>query len=130
MRSSLAWLRSTYAEPEGRAAPAYGLVSAIGVAAPLLAGVLTGHTAMSVLVALGAFYVALAAPGGPYGARARALLVTVAVVTVFTWLGGSLSGHPWLAVAGVAPLGTPAPLLPGVGAAPPLRPPPPPHRPP
>src|ERR1044072_6977809 len=101
MRSSLAWLRATYAESEGEAAPIYGTVVAVGGTTPLLVGVLTGHAAESVLVALGAFYVALAAPGGPYGARARALLVAVAVVTVFTWLGGVLSGHPWLPVGGV-----------------------------
>ena len=115
MRSSLAWLRSTYAESEGQAAPAYGLVSAIGVATPLLAGVATGHAPESVLVALGAFYVAIAAPGGPYGARARALLVAVAVVTVFTWLGGVLNGHPWLAVATVPAVAALALLLPWMG---------------
>jgi uncharacterized membrane protein YccC len=116
MRSSFAWLRATYAESEGQAAPVYGTVTAVGVTAPLLVGLLTGHAAESVLVALGAFYVALAAPGGPYGARARALLVAVAVVTVFTWLGGSLSGHPWLAVAAVPVVATLASLLPWMGA--------------
>lgn len=64
MRSSFASLRATYAESEGPAAPVYGTVAAVGVAAPLLVGVLTGHAAESVLVALGAFYVALAAPAG------------------------------------------------------------------
>ena len=116
MRWSLAWLRSAYAESEGQAAPAYGIVTAAGVTAPLVVGVLTGHAAETVLVALGAFYVALAAPSGPYGARARALLVAVAVVTVFTWLGGTLSGHPWLAVAAVPVVATLASLLPWMGA--------------
>jgi uncharacterized membrane protein YccC len=116
MRSSLAWLRSTYAESEGQPAPVYGAVTAVGVATPLVAGVLTGHAAESVLVALGAFYVAIAAPSGPYGARARALLMAIAVVTVFTWLGGVLSGHPWLAVATVPAVATLASLLPWMGA--------------
>jgi uncharacterized membrane protein YccC len=98
-----AWLRETYAASEGEPAPLYGVSAAIGVGAPLLIGSLTGHVAESVLVALGAFYVALAAPAGPYGARARALLTAVAVVTAFTWFGGLLSGHPWLAVA-IVPL--------------------------
>jgi uncharacterized membrane protein YccC len=115
MRSSLAWLRATYAESEGEAAPVYGTVTAIGVTTPLLVGLLTGHAAASVLVALGAFYVAMAAPSGPYGARARALLVAVAVVTVFTWLGGMLSGHPWLAVAAVPIVATFASLMPWMG---------------
>lgn len=116
MRSSLAWLHATYAEPEGEIAPFFGVTTAVGVAAPLLAGLLTGHAAESVLVALGAFYVALAAPGGPYGARARALFGAVAVVTVFTWLGGLLSGHPWLVVATIPVLATLASLLPWLGA--------------
>jgi uncharacterized membrane protein YccC len=116
MRSFLAWLRTTYAESEGRPAPVYGAVAAVGVTAPLVAGLLTGHAAESVLVALGAFYVSIAAPSGPYGARARALLVAVVVVTVFTWLGGVLSGHPWLAVAAVPVVATLASVLPWMGA--------------
>ncbi|MDN3354560.1 FUSC family protein [Actinomadura sp. DC4] len=115
MRSSLAWLHATYAESEGETAPIYGTVTAFGVATPLVVGLLTGHTAASVLVALGAFYVALAAPSGPYGARARALLTAVAVVTVFTWLGGLLSGHPWLAIAAVPVVATFASLMPWMG---------------
>src|SRR4051812_29974853 len=98
LRSSLAWLRERYAESEGRAAPAYGVVAAVGIAVPLLVGTLTGHAADGGLAALGAFYVANTAPQGPYGARVRALLGAVVVVTVFTWLGGALSGHGWLAV--------------------------------
>jgi uncharacterized membrane protein YccC len=116
MRSSLAWLRSTYAESEGHAAPVYGTAAAIGVTVPLLVGLLTGHAAESVLVALGAFYVSISAPSGPYGARARALLLAVTVVTVFTWLGGVLSGHPWLAVVIVPVVATLASVLPWMGA--------------
>jgi uncharacterized membrane protein YccC len=116
MRASFAWLRQTYAESEGQVAPVYGAVVAVGVTVPLLVGLLTGHAAESVLAALGAFYVALAAPAGPYGARARALLVAVSVVTVFTWLGGVLSGHPWLAVAVVPIVATLASMLPWMGA--------------
>jgi uncharacterized membrane protein YccC len=116
MRAALAWLRDTYSESEGQPAPVYGAVTAVGVVVPLLVGLLTGHAAESVLTALGAFYVALAAPGGPYGARARALFVAVAVVTVFTWLGGLVSGHPWIAVAVVPVVATLASMLPWMGA--------------
>src|SRR3569833_3029351 len=116
MRVSFGWLRDTYAESEGSPAPVYGTVAAVGSVTPLLAGLLTGHAAESVLVALGAFYVFLAAPAGPYGARARALLIAVAVVTVFTWLGGAVSGHPWLAVAVVPVVATLATKMPWMGA--------------
>ncbi|GAB2802393.1 hypothetical protein GCM10027176_03660 [Actinoallomurus bryophytorum] len=95
---------------EGRAAPFYGLATAVGVTTPLVIGVFTGHAADSVPAGLGAFYVAFAGPKGPYGARARAMLATVAVVTVFTWFGGLLNGHPWLATVIV-------PVVAAVGAA-------------
>jgi uncharacterized membrane protein YccC len=97
VRSWLARLREGFAASEGRAAPFHGLATGVGVTTPLVIGVLTGHAADSVPAGLGAFYVAFAGPKGPYGARARAMLATVAVVTVFTWFGGLLNGHPWLA---------------------------------
>jgi uncharacterized membrane protein YccC len=107
-------LREIYASSGERAAPAYGVVTAVGVTAPLVVGVLTGHAGRSGLVALGAFYVAFAGPKGPYGARARSMLGAVVTVTVFTWLGGSLSGDRWLApavVPFVAALGAAVPWL-------------------
>jgi uncharacterized membrane protein YccC len=109
VRSSLAWLREMYAASEGRVAPVYGLATAVGVTTPLVIGMLTGRAGESVLVGLGAFYVAFAGPTGPYGARARSMLAAVAVVTVFTWFGGLLSGEPWLATAVV-------PVVAAVGA--------------
>ncbi|GLY92386.1 FUSC family protein [Actinoallomurus iriomotensis] len=93
----MSWLRRMFAESEGRAAPFYGLATGVGVATPLAVGTLTGHAADSVPAGLGAFYVAFAGPRGPYGARARSMLVAVAVVTVFTWFGGLLAGRPVLA---------------------------------
>jgi uncharacterized membrane protein YccC len=110
VRSSLAWLREMFAKSGGRAAPVYGLVTAAGVCAPLVVGLLTGHVAESQLVALGAFYVGLAAPQGPYGTRARSMLTVVAVITLFSWFGGLLSGNPWLAAAVV-------PVVAALGAA-------------
>ncbi|MCW2860122.1 MAG: hypothetical protein JWP48_1830 [Actinoallomurus sp.] len=104
------WLREMYAASEGRAAPLYGLVTAVGVTTPLVIGVLTGHAAESVLVGLGVFYVASAGPTGPYGARARSMLTAVAVITVFTWFGGLFSGDPWLATAII-------PVVAAIGAA-------------
>jgi FUSC-like inner membrane protein yccS len=102
--------REMYVASEGRAAPLYGLMTAVGVTTPLIIGVLTGHAAESVLVGLGAFYVASAGPTGPYGARARSMLAAVAVVTVFTWFGGLFSGEPWLATAII-------PVVAAIGAA-------------
>lgn len=108
-------LRETVAEVEGRATPVYGLVTAVGVALPLVVGAVSGHAAQGGLVALGAFYVAFTAPNGPYGARARSLLTAVVVVTAFTWLGGLLSGEEWWAVAVVPVIAAFGAVLPWVG---------------
>lgn len=110
MRPSPSRLTDLYAELEGRPAPVFGLVAAFSVTTPIVVGVLTGHASESVLVSLGAFFVAIGGPEGPYGARARSMLVAVGVVGVFTWFGGLLSGHPWAAVAVV-------PVVAALGAA-------------
>ncbi|GLY73841.1 FUSC family protein [Actinoallomurus iriomotensis] len=112
--SSLLWLRRAFATFEGGAAPVYGLVTAAGVCVPLVAGLITGRVAESQLVALGAFYVGVIAPQGRQGARARSMIIRVAVVTLFSWLGGLVSGHDWLMVvvtSAVAALGAAIPEL-------------------
>jgi uncharacterized membrane protein YccC len=112
--SSLLWLRRAFATFEGGAAPVYGLVTAAGVCVPLVAGLVTGRVAESQLVALGAFYVGVIAPQGPEGARARSMIIRVAVVTLFSWLGGLVSSHDWLMVvvtSAVAAFGAAIPEL-------------------
>ncbi|MEW2356521.1 FUSC family protein [Spirillospora sp. NPDC029432] len=103
-------LREAYAPVEGRVAPFYGLAAALAVAIPLLTGSLTGHEPQASIIALGAYLVALRAPEGPYGARARNLASAVLIITLGAMLGGNLSGHDWLAVAVV-------PLIVGLGNA-------------
>ncbi|MCO5994930.1 FUSC family protein [Actinoallomurus rhizosphaericola] len=115
MRSSLAWLRETYAESEGRASPMYGVVASVGIATPLVIGTVTGHPAQGGVAALGAFFVVNTTPQGPYGARARALLAAVLVVTGFSMLGGLLAGHPTLAVAVVPVVAAVAAAVPWLG---------------
>jgi uncharacterized membrane protein YccC len=90
-------------------------VTATAICVPLVVGLLTGRTAESQLVALGAFYVALATPRGPYGARARSMLTMVAVVTVFTWIGGAVSGHPWLSMVVVSAVSALSAAIPWLG---------------
>lgn len=112
--SSLLWLRRAFATFEGGAAPVYGLVTAAGVCVPLVAGLITGRVAESQLVALGAFYVGVIAPQGSQGARARSMIIRVTVVTLFSWLGGLVSGHHWLMVvvtSAIAALGAAIPEL-------------------
>ncbi|GAA4632780.1 hypothetical protein GCM10023196_067670 [Actinoallomurus vinaceus] len=115
MRSSLAWLRETYAESEGRPSGVYGAVASIGIATPLVIGTVTGHPAQGGLAALGAFFVVNTTPQGPYGARARALLAAVLVVTGTTMFGGLLAGHGWLAVAVVPVVAALAVAVPWLG---------------
>ncbi|WP_067483872.1 FUSC family protein [Actinomadura hibisca] len=96
--------REAYARIDGRAAPFYGLASALALAVPLVAGALTGRAAQGAMIALGAYLVALRAPEGPYGARARNLAGAVLVVTVGATVGGHLAGHAWLTVLVVPPI--------------------------
>ena len=74
--------RSAYAQINGQSAPFYGLAAALAMAIPLLAGSLTGRAAQGSMIALGAYLVALRAPEGPYGNRARDLASGVLMVAV------------------------------------------------
>ena len=96
--------REVYARVEGEAAPFYGLAASLAMTLPLLVGSLTGHPAQGGFAALGAYLVALRAPEGPYGARARNLAAAVLVIGVGATIGGNLSGHGWPAVLAVPPI--------------------------
>ncbi len=115
MRSSHRALWKGLAESRGRISPVYGAVMAVGIGVPLIVGLVTGRVGEGQLVALGAFYVGVGAPQGPYGSRLRAMLTAVAVVTVCTWLGGALSGHPWPAVIVVSIMAALGVAIPWVG---------------
>ncbi|MDL4773341.1 FUSC family protein [Actinomadura xylanilytica] len=108
--------REAYAQINGRAAPFYGLTAALAMAVPLLAGALTGYAPEGSMVALGAYLVALRAPEGPYGARARDLAGAVLMVALGATVGSVLSGHAWLAVAVVPPLIALGVALPDIGS--------------
>ncbi|GLZ08504.1 hypothetical protein Acsp03_59700 [Actinomadura sp. NBRC 104412] len=96
--------RSSYARIEGQVAPYYGLSSSLAIALPLLVGALTGNGDAGSVFSLGAFLVALRAPEGPYGARARNLASAILVVGIGSLIGGLLSGHPWLTAMIVPPI--------------------------
>lgn len=116
MGRALAWLGETHGAVEGHAAPAFGLVAAVGVTAPLIVGAITGRVPDGVLVALGAFYVAFTTSEGPYGARARSLLLTTGVVGAGTLFGELMGGHPWEAVAVVPVVAATGAAVPWIGA--------------
>lgn len=97
-------LRGAYVQAHGRAAPLYGAAAAVAMTVPLLFGAVTGHGVQGSMVALGAYLVALRAPEGPYGARARNLAVGVLVVAIGSAVGGLLAERAWLPVAVVPPL--------------------------
>lgn len=84
------------------AAPFYGLAAALGIGAPLLAGLVAGRLDQATLAGIGAFLLAFTAPTGPYGARARSLGTSVAVIAIGGALGGLLAGHRWAVVAAIA----------------------------
>ncbi|MFS2294946.1 MAG: hypothetical protein FWJ90_19995, partial [Actinomadura sp.] len=97
-------VRGAYVQAHGRAAPIYGTAAAVAMTVPLLLGAMTGHAVQGSMAALGAYLVALRAPEGPYGARARDLAIGIFVVAVGSAVGGLLSEHPWLPVIVVPPL--------------------------
>ncbi|MDP9847362.1 FUSC family protein [Streptosporangium lutulentum] len=83
----------------GRPAWGYGLICALGICLPLLVGVLSGRIHEGAAMALGGYLAVFGdAPGLPYGARARKLLLATAVVTLGVGLGGLIQFHPWPAV--------------------------------
>ncbi|WP_242883247.1 FUSC family protein [Actinomadura litoris] len=108
--------RDAYAQVEGQITPFYGLAAALAMAVPLLAGSLTGRAAEGSVIALGAYLVALRAPEGPYGARARDLAGGVVMVAVGAGVGGALSGHLWPTVIVVPPLIALGVAVPRIGA--------------
>ncbi|GAA3109040.1 FUSC family protein [Streptosporangium carneum] len=98
MRRVAGTLRGDFAVA-GRPAWGYGLLCALGVCLPLLAGVVGGHVREGVAAALGGYLTVFGdAPGLPYGERARKLLVTTLMATLGTGLGQLLQPWPWLAV--------------------------------
>ncbi|QXJ23166.1 FUSC family protein [Actinomadura graeca] len=108
--------REAYAQINGQTAPYYGLAAAIAIAVPLLAGSVSGHAAQGSMTALGAYLVALRAPEGPYGARARDLAVGVLMVAIGAGVGGVLAGHTWPTVIVVPPLIALGVAVPRIGA--------------
>ncbi|MEV8636111.1 FUSC family protein [Streptosporangium sp. NPDC051023] len=77
----------------------YGLLCALGICLPLVAGVVTGHVREGAVMALGGYLTVFGdAPGLPYGERARKLLLTAFMVTLGTGLGQLIQPWPWLAV--------------------------------
>jgi uncharacterized membrane protein YccC len=108
--------RSAYAQINGQWAPFYGLAAGLAVAIPLLAGALTGRAAQGSMIALGAYLVALRAPEGPYGNRARDLASGVLMVAIGSAVGGLLSGHTWPAVIVVPPLIAVGVAVPRIGS--------------
>ncbi|WP_433465233.1 FUSC family protein [Spirillospora sp. CA-128828] len=109
-------VRAAYAKVHGQAAPFYGVAAAVAMAVPMLVGALSGHAAQGSMIALGAYLVALRAPEGPYGARARDLTAGVVIVAVGAGVGGLLSGHLWPTVIVVPPLVALGVAVPRIGA--------------
>jgi hypothetical protein len=96
-------VRESWEAIRERAALDYGLTAAIGVGLPLIVGALAGAAADGVLVGLGAYFVAISVPDGPYGQPAWRLWATLGVIAASIGLGSVLAGHLWLAVC-VVPL--------------------------
>jgi len=77
---------------------AFGARCAIGVALPLVAGLLTDHPLYGVSAAIGALPVGFASRQGVYRSRAAAALMTAAGVAVSAFVGAICGGTAWAAV--------------------------------
>jgi uncharacterized membrane protein YccC len=77
---------------------AFGARCAIGVALPLVAGLLTDHPLYGVSAAIGALPVGFASRQGVYRSRASAALMTAAGVAVSAFVGAICGGTAWAAV--------------------------------
>lgn len=73
--------------------------NAIGVAAPLIAGAITGQLGPAVTVATGALNVAFSDGYEPYIVRARRMLAASVLVALGVSIGALVGGNTWLAVA-------------------------------
>jgi uncharacterized membrane protein YccC len=73
--------------------PWLALRCAIGVAAPLIAGAITGRVADALAVAMGAFNVSFSDSHEPYPRRARRMLATSVLVAIAVSIGESIGGH-------------------------------------
>lgn len=74
----------------------------IGVSVPLFWGAIVGHPAWGVLACLGALYAGFHSFRGIYVSRIRRMLVTTSIMTVMTFFGSLVSGHPVAATIVVA----------------------------
>ncbi|MFC4052070.1 FUSC family protein [Actinomadura syzygii] len=81
-----------------QATPFHGVAAGLGVGLPLLLGLLSGRPDRGTLAAIGAYLIAVAAPTGPYAARARSMAEFIVVVAVGGGLGGLLAPFPWAVV--------------------------------
>ncbi|WP_214103289.1 FUSC family protein [Acrocarpospora catenulata] len=86
-----------------RLAMGYGLVAALGVTIPLVAGVGFGHPVLGGIVALGAWLVAVRANIDPPGVRVEYMLVGVLSLAFGTVLGMLVVEREWVLVL-VAPV--------------------------
>ncbi|MFI7533802.1 FUSC family protein [Streptosporangium sp. NPDC049376] len=97
MRRIAGALRGDFAVA-ARPAWGYGLLCAVAICLPLVAGVLTGHVREGATAALGGYLTVFGdAPGLPYGERARKLLRTAFMATLGVGLGQLIQPWPWLA---------------------------------
>ncbi|MFI6481336.1 FUSC family protein [Nonomuraea sp. NPDC050663] len=80
----------------------YGVLCAVAMALPLVAGLAGGNPHFGSIAALGAYLTAFGdLYGKPYGERARRVLATVALISAAFWLGALLSPYPAAAIVAV-----------------------------
>jgi len=82
--------------------PASATRCTIGLAIPIFAAVATGHASAGILAGLGALYAGMASFQGTFRTRLRLMVGISVAMAVVTFLGGLVSGSPWLVVATIS----------------------------
>ncbi|HET7531426.1 MAG TPA: FUSC family protein [Mycobacteriales bacterium] len=112
-----AWLTRSLAFNRSGLRPAAGIRAGVGVLVPLAIGSAAGHPAEGAQAAAGALPVGVAAMTGAFGPPTALMLATTVGMTVSTFAGSLVAGHPVATVLALAVWGFAAGILVALGRA-------------
>jgi uncharacterized membrane protein YccC len=112
-----AWVARSLAFNRSGLRPAAGIRAGIGVVVPLAVGSAVGHPAEGAQAAAGALPVGVAAMTGAFGPPTALMSATTVGMTVSTFAGSLLAGHPAATVPALALWGFAAGLMVALGQA-------------
>jgi len=112
-----AWFSRSLAFNRSGLRPVAGIRAGLGVVVPLAVGSAVGHPAEGAQAAAGALPVGVAAMTGAFGPPTALMLATTAGMTMSTFVGSLVAGHPAATVPTLAVWGFAAGLMVALGQA-------------